>query len=105
MCGCRQPLASLGSAGLLLLNGLFNNLGVRPRGAADLSRAVPQRRRHDLARRRSELYSIVSQAVAGVTAKLAALKPEKATGASGHDTKAKIDLRLEKRHWIERPFL
>ena len=36
---------------------------------------------------------------------LDALKPEKTTGASGEYTKAKIDLRLEKRHWIERSVL
>ena len=49
--------------------------------------------------------SIVSLYVAGVTAKLDALKPENTTGASGDYTKAKIDLRLEKRRWIERPIL
>ena len=49
--------------------------------------------------------SIVSPSVAGIAAKLDALKPEKTTGASGGYTKAKIDLRLETRHWIERPVL
>ncbi|HKW33300.1 MAG TPA: hypothetical protein VJN92_09870 [Candidatus Acidoferrum sp.] len=49
--------------------------------------------------------SIVSPSVAGITAKLDPLKPEKTTGASGDYTKAKIDLRLEKRHWIDRPIL
>lgn len=49
--------------------------------------------------------SIVSPSAAGVSAKLDALKREKTTGASGEYTKAKIDLRLEKRHWIERSIL
>jgi hypothetical protein len=49
--------------------------------------------------------SIVSPDAAGIKAKLDALKAEKTTGASGDYTKAKIDLRLEFRHWIERPIL
>lgn len=43
--------------------------------------------------------------LAGINSKLGALKAEKTTGASGQYMTAKIDLRLEKRHWIERPIL
>lgn len=49
--------------------------------------------------------SIVSPDAAGIKAKLDALKPEKTTGAAGDYAKTKIDLRLEKRHWIERSIL
>ena len=40
-----------------------------------------------------------------MSANLSPLKAGNGAGASGDYTKAKIDLRLEKRHWIDRAVL
>ena len=49
--------------------------------------------------------SIIAPQLAGVSAKLDPLKAGNGAGASGDYTKAKIDLRIDKRHWIERTVL
>ena len=49
--------------------------------------------------------SIASLQMAGMYANLSPLMAGKGVGAGGEYVKAKIDLRLEKRHWIERPIL
>ena len=49
--------------------------------------------------------SIIAPQFAGMSANLDPLKAGNGAGAGGDYTKAKIDLRLEKRHWIERAVL
>jgi hypothetical protein len=49
--------------------------------------------------------TIISPQAAGLVAKLDALKATKTTGAAGEYVKARVDLRLAERHWIDRAVL
>jgi len=50
-------------------------------------------------------FTLISLEASGVTGKLDALSPNKTTGATGEYVKGRVDLRMEKRHWIERDVL
>jgi hypothetical protein len=50
-------------------------------------------------------FTIISSQASGLAAKLDALKATKTTGANGEYVKARVDLRLSERHWIERDVL
>jgi predicted aspartyl protease len=50
-------------------------------------------------------FTLISPEAAGGSAKLDALKATNTTGANGEYVKARVDLRLAERHWIERTVL
>ena len=49
--------------------------------------------------------SLISSGAAGIPAKLRPLSPTNAGGSSGDYVKGRVDLRLDKRHWIDRAVL
>ena len=49
--------------------------------------------------------TLITPQAAGLGVKLDALKPTNTSGSSGEYMKGRVDLRLEKRHWIEREVL